>query len=417
VPFDPVTTVTFSTTQISTLNQYPCSIVLEIQSGTNGGAASQGENTMLDGTFANDTDDSHALVPVSLAAARSALARHPLAPCSTALVRVEESPPDYAEQLAATDLGYNTDAGRRLWTVSKAPLYGSDGRVWPDAFGTTRDDTGARLGIVGPRYKPLQNAQLGEALDLCFRHIPAAFRPRIVNAGALAGGVGFGAGPDSTKGARVFAQLALPAALSDLLRVDADKHSPTAAFLTLTNTHDGTSAAVIGAAITRIVCRNTWQMAQSEAKRRNGLALRHTVGNVDAYREHVSQWLKDTAKGYAVQGERLRTYARKALSAEVVATTVNAILYPDAVEVSAPTKARKANVAAVLELIESRDGEFVPAGEVTAYSVLNAVTAYTMHSRPAKGTDDEQTDTRLWSVLTDDKTIPRAFRLLDQLAA
>lgn len=368
---------------------------------------------MLDGTT-TDTDDSQALVPVSLAAARIALANHPLAPPTTALARLEQQ---YAEQLAATDLGYDTDTGRRLWTVSKAPLFGSDGRVWPDAFGTQRDDTGARLGIVGPRYKPLQNSQLAEALDLCFRHIPANFRPRVMNAGALAGGIGFGVGSDSTKGARVFAQLALPNEISNLLRVDADKSSPTGAFLTLTNTHDGTSAAVIGASVTRIVCRNTWQMAHSESKRRGGLSLRHTVGNVDTYREHVSQWLKDTAAGYAVQGERLRSYARKALSADRVATTVNAILYPDAVEVSAPTKARKANVAAVLELIESRDGEFVPAGDVTAYSVLNAVTAYAMHTRPARGTDDEQTDTRLWTVLTDDKIIPRAFRSLDALIA
>lgn len=368
---------------------------------------------MLDGISSADAE-STALVPASLATARAALAAHPFAAPTTALARVDHATP-YGVQMAATGLGFVADDGaRRLWSVSKVPLYGSDGRVWPDAFGTQRDDTGARLGIVGPRYKPLQNVQLAEALELAFGHLPPGFRPSIANAGALGDGPGFGVGSRNI-GARVFAQLALPPALSGLLRVDADRDSDTVAYLTLTNTHDGTSSAVIGASATRIVCRNTWQLAHAESKRRGGLSLKHTAGNVDQYRQHVSAWFKATAQSYATQGEKLRAYAAHRLTAAVVEDVAAEVLFGEVIEAERRTKAQTANVEAVIEMIEGRDGEFVARGDVTAYSVLQSVTAYEMHRRPARGELEAQTETRLWRVLTDDEVIPRAFKVLDAI--
>ena len=367
---------------------------------------------MADGT--QTTEETTALVPASLASARAGLASHPLAVRSVALARIEEAPPAYVDQMAATGLGFTADDGaRRLWTVSKHPLYGPDGQVWPGAFGTQRDDTGARLGVVGPRYKPLQNSQLAEALDVAFRHMPATLRPRIVNAGALGGGAGFGVGDDETQGARVFAQLALPPELSGLLHVPADKHSPTGAFLTLTNTNDGSSSAVIGASCVRIVCRNTWQMAHGESKRRGGFVLRHTVRNVDDYRAKVSAWFREIGAGYRTQGEKMRAYASRSMNSASVAAVVSQILHGEVMPPEDMTKAQKANADAVIEMIETRDGEVVAPGDVTAYSVFQAVTAYEMHRRPARGALEAQNATRMWRVLTDDDVIPRAFKVLD----
>jgi hypothetical protein len=367
---------------------------------------------MADGT----TEDTTALVPATLATARASLAAHPLAVRSVALARVEDAPPPYAEQMAAGSLGFvNADGDRRLWTVSKVPLYSPDGTVWPGAFGTRRDDTRGALGVVGPRYKPLQNFQLADALDVAFRRMPPSMRPRIVNAGALGGGAGMGAGDHGSQGARVFAQLALPAELSSLLRVPADKDSPIGAFLTLTNTHDGTTSAVIGAACVRIVCRNTWQMAYGESKRRGGFVLRHTVGNVDAYRQRVSAWFREVGAGYKAQGERMRAFAAHPMNGASVDDAVSSILFGEVLPPEDMTRAQKMNVEAVIEMIERRDGEFVAAGDVTAYSVFQATTAYEMHRRPARGALEAQTETRLWRVLTDDEIIPRAFSVLDAL--
>ncbi len=178
----------------------------------------------------------------------------------------------------------------------------------------------------------------------------------------------------------MFAQLALPAELSGLLHVPADRDSPTAAFLTLTNTHDGTSSAVIGATSVRIVCRNTWQMAHGESKKRGGFVLRHTVKNVDEYRAKVAAWFKEINTGYRAQGERMRAFAARPMNSAAVDRAVAEILFGEVL----PAEAQKANAEAVIEMIEGRDGEFVPVGDVTAYSVFQAVTAYQMHRRPAR---------------------------------
>jgi hypothetical protein len=324
--------------------------------------------------------------------------------------------PSYEAQMAHTGLGYDVEGGtRRLWSVSKVPLYGPDGLAWPGAFGTRRDDTGARLGVVGARYKPLQNAQLAEALDLAFMHLPRELRPRVLNAGALGGGVGMGAGDKS--GARVYAQLNLPDELSHLLSVPADRDSQTRAMLTLTNTHDGTSSAVIGASCIRIVCRNTWKMAHAESRRSGGFVLRHTVKNVDAYHQQVRKWFKEIASGYAAQGERLRRYATLPLRGQQVDDSVTHALFGEILPADERTPKQQEKVDAVIEMVETRDGQFVPTGDVTAYTVFQALTAYEMHRRPARGELAEQTETRLWRVLTGDEVLPRALSHLDKLIA
>jgi hypothetical protein len=364
---------------------------------------------MADGTTHDETT---ALIPASLMTARAALMSHPLGTHS--LQAFQASPLPYATQMAKTGLGSADAAGQRsLWTVSKVPLYAPDGCVWPGAWGTRRDDTGAPLGVVGNRYRPLQNAQLAEALEVAFSQFPIGIRPQIINAGALGGGAGMGVGRIGV-GARVFAQLALPAELSRLLHVPADKDSEIGAFLTLTNTHDGTSTAVIGASCIRIVCRNTWQLAHKQSKRQ-GLALKHTVSNVKGYRKLVGEWFREIGIGYRSEGERLRAYASKTLNPATVQRAVSEILFGEVLPAEEQSKAQRANTEAVIEMIEGRDGAFVARGDVTAYSIFQATTAFEMHRRPARGELETQTETRLWHVLTNDNAIPRAQHVLDAL--
>jgi hypothetical protein len=360
-------------------------------------------------TVATETET----LPVPLATVRASMSAHPLAatvPTSRALATVAAVP--YAQQLADAGLG---------WTVSKGPLYGPDGRVWPGAYGIRRNDTEAPLGTVGSRYVPLQNAQVAEALERMFAHLPGSMRPRLENAGALGGGSGNGAaGERHDVGARVFAQLAMPAELSALLRVPQDGESETSAFLTLTNRHDGGGSAVIGGSVVRIVCRNTFAMASREARAAGGLALRHTINRTSsaAYREHVSKWLKSLGAAYAAEGERLRSYAARPMRSVDVVAAVTEILHGEVLAPEEQTRAQRAAVDAVIEMIEGRDGQFVPTGDVTAYSLLQSVTAYEMHRRPARGALEAQTDTRLWRVLSDDSdTITRAFGTLDAVLA
>ena len=286
------------------------------------------------------------------------------------------------------------------WGVSKVPLTAAgDVTAWPGAFGIRRDDNRAALGVVGVQYKPLQNLEVGDALDAAFGHLPASFRPRLVNAGAL------------SRGSKVFAQFALPEEVSRLLRVPADRDSRTDAYLTLTNTHDGSTAAVLGSTAVRIVCLNTFRLANAKA-RVGGLVLKHMTKNVDGFRKSAETWLKETAAGYAMTGEMLRSFSARPMGVNAVKAAVNAILTPDAVEPGDRTRPQQAAVDAVIEMIEGRNGQFVPVGEVTAYSVLQSVTAYALHRKPARGELSAQTETRTWRVLTGDDTITTAFAVL-----
>ncbi len=340
-------------------------------------------------------------LPATLAAARVAVAANPLGAEIPGTALVVASGSHYAELMARTKLGYTDQNGaRRLWTVSKTPLYGPKGEEWPGAFGTRRDDTGEALGVVGARYEPLQSSQVAEAFDLTFAHIPPQWRPKLQNAGTLGS-------------AKVFAQLAMAPELSALLRVPADRDSPTGAFLTLTNTHDGTSTAVLGATCVRIVCKNTWKMAHKQARKNGGFVLKHNPTTVKDYQKNATEWIKATAKGFAEQGERMRAYASKPLTSTVIYRAVDEILFGEVPNTK--TRQQQANADAIIEMIEARDGQFVPTGDVTAYSLFNAVTAYTMHRRPARGSLAEQSETRLWRVLTDDEITPRAFAVIDAL--
>jgi hypothetical protein len=360
-------------------------------------------------TTTTTTHDDDNLLPVALH--RMDVGLVPFAPPMT-MEPWSAPQPSLAQQVADKGLG---------WGVSKVPLYSAVGIAWPGAWGIQRDDTMAPLGVVGSRYKPLQNADMGAALDLAFGHLPSSMRPRIESAGALGAGPGMGVGGRGV-GARVFAQLALPAELSRLVQVRADKGSEVRAYLTLTNTHDGGGSALVGGSVVRIVCRNTFAMANAEIKRGAkagvGLRLRHTTAVIGAYREEVSAFLHAVAVGFKSQGERMNGYAGKKMLADAVRAAAVAILVPDFVEAGGATmtKGQTARVDAITEMVEGRDGRFVPTGEVTAYSVLQAALAYEMHRRPARGELAEQSETRTWRVLAaDSDTITRAFAVLDRV--
>lgn len=354
----------------------------------------------------HDTDTTEAIV--SLADARAQLAAHPMRlATSTALSLF--SAPGYLAQLAEHGLD---------WTVTKVPLRGPDGRTWPGAYGVRRDDTGAPLGVVGARYQPLQNGQLAEALEVTFGHLPPQLRPRVENAGALGGGSGLG-DRGSDRGARVFAQLALPEQLSNLVRVPRDRDSATRALLSLLNRHDGAGSAVVGASTTRVVCRNTYDMASGEARSARGLVLRHTFGRTgpDAYREQVNKWLKRVGEGYAAMGERMRAWSERPVTVAQAESIVSEVLAGEVLAPERQTAPHKRAVAAIIEMVDDRDGVFVPRGDVTRYSLFQAVTAYEMHRRPARGALPAQAETRLWRVLdSDSDALGRVAAVLDRAA-
>jgi hypothetical protein len=328
----------------------------------------------------------------TIADARLALASAPVLKAPTALV-LASSQESYRDAAARMGMG---------WSVGMEALRGADGAAFPGAFGVRRLDTRAPLGVVGSRYTLAQNLDLVADLESCFAHIPYALRPRLVKAGALGGG------------SKVYFQAELPAVFTDALRVARDRDSETRAFLTCLSSHDGSVAVSTGASAVRIVCWNTFHMAGRDV-RKNGLRLKHTASVVDN-RARVNAWMRSVATEAVKTGDRLRAYAERSMAPARVVLVADEIIAGEPVASRDDlTRQQRAASDAIVELIETRDGTFVPRGEVTAYSVLQAVTAFDLHMRAARGSLPEQTETRAMRVLTGDTHEQATFSVLDRV--
>lgn len=345
--------------------------------------------THRDDLFPSIDDD--AAIP-SLAEVTQSRALSPFRPAASSALATYAAVP-YADQIAAAGLG---------WTVSKVPLFSAEGaevgRAWPKAFGVKRDDTGAPLGVVGPGYVPVQNTGgLANILEAAFGNIPAPFRPRITHAASF------------RDGARIALSADLPKELSALLQVRRDD-APIQARLSIMDTKDGGSSVGILPFAFRMTCENMVRAWNVET-RESGLRIRHTaqVGKIGKMAE---AWIKEMAAAYRHTGDAMRALDGKPLAASRVAALVGEILEPEEEKRAAESHAFRAKREAIVELIEARDGIYVPTGDVTAYSVLQAVTAYSRHRRPVRGTLAEQTETRLERVLAADEVTPRAVEVL-----
>lgn len=153
------------------------------------------------------------------------------------------------------------------WSVGMAPLYLADNRQAP-AFATLRNTDQAILGVVGPQYRPLQNA---EAFAF-FQPFLDAGQASIDTAGSL------------SAGKRIWVLAKLNRAPLEIAPGDQVEK-----FLLLSNSHDGTLAVRIGFTPIRVVCANTLAMAhRSDASKL--LRVKHSarvVENLAAIQETV----------------------------------------------------------------------------------------------------------------------------------
>lgn len=142
------------------------------------------------------------------------------------------------------------------WLVEKMQLFFFDDagerQVADGVFGIVRKDTGKMLGSVGSRYQCIQNEDGFEFLD----GVLSDFGARYETAGAIHGGK------------KVWMQVHLPKQAFAINGVD--RVEPYAIF---TNSHDGSGAARCYATSQRVVCSNTFRMAQ--AGRKDGISIAH----------------------------------------------------------------------------------------------------------------------------------------------
>lgn len=155
-----------------------------------------------------------------------------------------------------------------------------------------RDDTGAVLATPTDSYRLIQHSQMGELLD--------AYSSAWRKAGAE---VHFETAGSVRGGAMVWAMVWL----DEPWHAPGDD-SPTYPFAALLNAHDGSAACRLTPTSVRIVCWNTWKMAEAEGERNaHSVVLRHS-GNVEARLDEAKASLaavRDESAAWKMTAEEL----------------------------------------------------------------------------------------------------------------
>jgi phage/plasmid-like protein (TIGR03299 family) len=140
------------------------------------------------------------------------------------------------------------------WEVGLKDLQTVDG-VPVNHRATYRKTDGSILGVVGPRYTPLQNV---DAFDW-FQPFIDAGECALHTAGSL------------HEGQKVWVLAQLNRDNSEIVRGD-----EVCKFILLSNSHDGTTAIRVGYTPIRVVCANTMAMAHSKGSGSKLIRIRHT---------------------------------------------------------------------------------------------------------------------------------------------
>ena len=188
------------------------------------------------------------------------------------------------------------------WEPVSAPLFTEEPAVDPDAGLMTdfeevpgyravqRSDTGAVLGVVSDTYGLVSNTEMydiAEALE-----------------GEAGGDVRFETGGSLKGGAKVW----LLVRLRDPLTLRGDAETATIPYYALQNAHDGSGSFRGQATMTRIVCDNTAQMADLDARQRGTeFTFRHTRNvreRIEEARTALAGW-RESVDAYRMLSEHL----------------------------------------------------------------------------------------------------------------
>ena len=173
------------------------------------------------------------------------------------------------------------------WEVGVKDLVTTDGYDVP-AKATYRKSDNSILGVVGPRYVPLQNKDAFE----WFQPFVDAGECSLHTGGSLSGGQ------------KVWALAQLNRDSSEIVKGDEVQK-----FILLSNSHDGTTAIRVGYTPIRVVCVNTLAFAHSH-KQSNLLRIRHTksaqtnLDNVRDIMDNINAQFEATAEQFRFLASR-----------------------------------------------------------------------------------------------------------------
>lgn len=248
------------------------------------------------------------------------------------------------------------DKAGLAWDVELAPLVAADTHAPVEHRAVRRTSDQKVLGVVGPRYSPLQNRDAFR----WFEPFLAAREARLETAGSLRGG------------ARVWvlAKLArdpLVIALGD----EVEK------YVLLSHGHDGSLAVRCGFCPIRVVCANTLALAHgSDASKL--IRVRHR-GDVAASLAAIREVMNLADAEFEATAEQYRRLARTPVNHADLKKYVRRVLQ---IEDDPAPGSRILNIAdRILELAEAGRGNDLPAVRGTLWAGYNAVTEHLGYNR------------------------------------
>lgn len=263
----------------------------------------------------------------------------------------------------------NSEEALRLagldWEVNQVPVTYKDQETGHQFNIRSSDDT--VLGIVGGRYKPVQNKDA-----FAFTDELIGGDVRYETAGSLA------------NGKRVWMLARMPDT-----KIFDDVVEP---YLCLTNGHDGFSSLKVCMTPVRVVCQNTLNMALSRAKRTWN--VRHS-GNIEsklAEAQHTLGLAKDYMSEFALEAQELYNIKLAPKDFTQLAET----LFPITGEMS--KRKEEAQFLLQEQLREAWNMDDLGNIRGTGWGFMNAVSDMATHKPPARKTDNYQENMFIYTI-------------------
>lgn len=257
------------------------------------------------------------------------------------------------------------------WEVEKRPIYvqSTDGTMVPpkEWVATVRKDNETVLGIVGPKYLPLQNKEAFQFMD------DLAGPGRLLQyetAGSLA------------YGRKVW----MLATVKDLV-IQPVKDDIVQPYLLLANGHDGKFELSISWTSVRVVCQNTLMLALRQADTK--YSMRHTQSLGDR-KEQARAILGLTQDVVKKTEEEFQHFASLKIKGDEVLNKILEEVFPN--ETTRASKTRDT----IKELFETGPGSQLPGVSGTGWGLLNAFTAYSTHLRTSRGGTEKRVESVWW---------------------
>jgi phage/plasmid-like protein (TIGR03299 family) len=269
------------------------------------------------------------------------------------------------------------------WQVRKVPLITGDGQNrLVDHVAIERVTDNSILGVVGPRFEPLQNNEAFKFFDPFIQAGEAVYE----TAGSL------------RQGKRIFILAALNRKPIEVVPGDEVKK-----YVLLSNSHDGTLAVRAGFTPIRVVCANTLKAAHDNVNSQL-LRVRHTASMKDTL-EKIREIMNLADAKFEATAEQYRALANRTCSLQDLEAYVKVVFK------AKDTPQFESLKSKVVELFENGKGAEFHRG--TMWGAYNAVTEYLGYQ--AGRTQDNRLNS-LWFG-TADTTNERAFEEILKMAA